>query len=134
MTATVSSTLMSVDMTIAMVQGYNLIKPNGTGNKLLPWLAQMLDSMRKDNPTTIKKFPIKVNIPEYLSLCSLQPGASRNNKAITDLTLIAFYYLLQVREYTIKQGQNNTKQTVQFWLTNITFFKKDGFGTLCQLP
>jgi hypothetical protein len=39
--------------------------------------------------------------------------------------MIAFYYLLQVGEYTVKGSRNNTKQTVQFKYEDVTFFKKN---------
>jgi hypothetical protein len=47
--------------------------------------------------------------------------------------MIAFYYLLRVGEYTIKQARNNTKQTVQFRMRDVTFFKRDSHGRLRQL-
>ncbi len=50
------------------------------------------------------------------------------------LALIAFYYLLQIGEYTVKGKQNNTKQTVQFKLKDVKFFKKNNAGTLMCLP
>jgi hypothetical protein len=50
------------------------------------------------------------------------------------LALIAFYYLLQIGEYTVKGKQNNTKQTVQFKLKDVKFFKKHKAGTLVCLP
>jgi hypothetical protein len=48
--------------------------------------------------------------------------------------MIAFYYLLQIGEYTVKGKKNNTKQTVQFKLEDIKFFKKNKAGTLVCLP
>ena len=50
-----------------------------------------------------------------------------------DLVLIAFYYLLRVGKYTTKNECNNTKQTVQFCVKDVTFFRKDGAGHLRQL-
>ena len=55
-------------------------------------------------------------------------------QAIGDLLLIAFYYLLQIGEYTVKEKRNNSKQTVQFKLEDITFFKKNKLGQLRCLP
>ena len=52
------------------------------------------------------------------------------DQAIGDLTLIAFYYLLRIGEYTIKGTRNKTKQTVQFKYEDITFFKKNEHGKL----
>jgi hypothetical protein len=63
----------------------------------------------------------------------MSPGANDLDKAIGDLTIIAFYYLLRVGEYTIKNKRNNTKQTVQFRIKDITFFKRDSLGALSQI-
>ncbi len=49
----------------------------------------------------MKKLPIGIDIPEYISVCSLRPTASTHNKAVADLILIAFYFLLCVGEYTV---------------------------------
>ena len=55
------------------------------------------------------------------------------DKAIGDLVLIAFYYLLRVGKYTIKERRNSSKQTVQFRLQDVTFFKRNRKGHLRQL-
>ncbi len=47
--------------------------------------------------------------------------------------MIAFYYLLRIGEYTTKGARNNTKQTEEFKLGDITFFKKDERGKLRTL-
>jgi hypothetical protein len=52
---------------------------------------------------------------------------------VGDLTLIAFYYLLRVGEYTCKSSRNNTKQTNQFKIEEVTFFHYHT-GRLQQLP
>jgi len=56
------------------------------------------------------------------------------DKAVGDLALVAFYYLLRIGEYTIKALRNESKQTVQFRMRDVTFFKKDAGGNLKQLP
>jgi hypothetical protein len=106
----------------------------GAQDKLVPRLSQMIEGFHKDDPPTIKKLPIEVDIPEYISLCSLRPTAPERSKAVADLILIAFYYLLRIGEYTIKGKRNNSKQTVQFQIQHITFFKHDKNGRLQQLP
>jgi hypothetical protein len=59
-------------------------------------------------------------------------------QALGDLALIAFYYLLRVGEYTVKHQRDRdnraTKQTVQFKLEDLTFFKTDKCGILQSLP
>ena len=57
-----------------------------------------------------------------------------HSQAIGDLSLIAFYYLLRIGEYTIKGTRNNTKQTVQFKLKDVGFFKQNKHGILTCLP
>ncbi|EJK45407.1 hypothetical protein THAOC_35979 [Thalassiosira oceanica] len=94
----------------------------------------MMAGFRKDDPATVKKLPIEVDIPEYLAKVGRQPGSSERDRAIGDLTLVAFYYLLRSGEYTKKRSRNETKQTVEFRVIDVTFFKKDGRGRLRQLP
>ena len=93
----------------------------------------MMAGWKNLDPPTIKKLPIAIDIPELLSAIGLAQGANALDKAIGDLVLIAFYYLLRVGEYTIKGHRNNTKQTVQFRLQDVTFFKRDTNGRLKQL-
>jgi len=93
----------------------------------------MLDGFRKEDPPTMKKLPIEVDIPEYISLCSLRPTASEKDRAVADLITIAFYYLLRVGEYTVKGSRTSSKQTVQFRFQDITFFGHDSQGRLKQI-
>jgi len=55
-------------------------------------------------------------------------------KVMADQTMIAFYYLLRVGDYTVKRTRNSTKQTVQFKYEDITFFRKNNRGQLRCLP
>ena len=56
-------------------------------------------------------------------------------QAVGDLVLIAFYFLLRVGEYTTKgKADKKTKQTDQFKMGDVTFFKKDKRGRLLKLP
>lgn len=89
---------------------------------------------KKEDPPTVKKLPVEVDIPEYISLCSLRPTATEKDRATADLILIAFYYLLRIGEYTVKGTRNNTKQTAQFRMQDVTFFCTDVHGVLRQLP
>jgi hypothetical protein len=56
-----------------------------------------------------KNLPVEADVPEYLNKCTLDPSASELNKTVGDLSLIAFYYLLQVGEYTVKGKKDNSK-------------------------
>jgi hypothetical protein len=70
----------------------------------------MLDGYRKMDPLTQKKLQVQADAPELLVGTAYQDGMPQRLKATTDSTLIAFYYLLQVGEYTVKGLQNNMKQ------------------------
>jgi hypothetical protein len=63
-----------------------------------------------------------------------QPGAAELQRATADLTMIASYYLLWVKECTVKGSRNKTKQTVQFEYKDESFFKKNTWGQLCCPP
>ncbi len=78
--------------------------------------------------------PVESDIPELLVEMGYGKGITVHLQAIGDLALIAFYYLLQISKCTIKGKCNNTKQTVQFKLKDVRFFKKNKAGTLVCLP
>jgi hypothetical protein len=93
----------------------------------------MLDGWRKDDPPTIKKLSVEADVPELLSHIGSLPTANELDKAIGDLMLIEFYYLLRVGEYTVKTTQIQSKQTIQFCIGDVTFFKPDCNGVIRQL-
>ena len=62
----------------------------------MPRLAQILDSWRKEDPPTNKKLPVGIDIPEFLAELGRDKDATEVLKAVGDLTLIAFYYLLRL--------------------------------------
>ena len=132
-TATVSTALTAVGQTVALAIGINPTKLPGGDNKLLPRLSQMMDGWRKSDPPTAKKLPVEADIPEYLCHIGQAKTASPLEAAVGDLAVIAFYYLLRVGEYTTKGTRNSSKQTVQFKLEDVTFFRKDNKGNLTQL-
>jgi hypothetical protein len=94
----------------------------------------MLDGFRKADPPTVKQLPVEADVPEFLVKRGLAPNARELDHAIGDLTMIAFYYLLRIGEYTTKGARNNSKQTEEFKLVDITFFSKDARGQLRCLP
>lgn len=88
----------------------------------------MLTGWKKVDPPMVKKLPVAINVLELLSAVGLEPSANELDKAIGDLVLIVFYYLVRVGKYTVKGSRNNTKQTVQFRVQDVTFFKRDNAG------
>jgi hypothetical protein len=127
--STVSTALTAIGQTIALECERNPTKIIGS-NKLIPRLQQMLDGWRKIDPPTLKMLPVEADVPEYLATLGAQPSASVLDQAIGDLTLIAFYYLLHIGEYTCKAKRNESKQMVQFKMEDVTFFKQNKLGEL----
>ncbi len=105
----VSSALTAVGQTIALACDSNPTKVRGS-ERLLPHLQIMLDGYKKVDPATRKRLPIQSNVPELLVETAYQPGITVCQRATADLTMIAFYYLLRVGEYTIKGLRNNTNK------------------------
>ena len=67
--------------------------------------------MRKEDPPTSKKLPVEVDVPEEVAKLGASPDASEHTRTVGDLSLIAFYFLLRVGEYTVKGTRNESKQT-----------------------
>jgi hypothetical protein len=86
---------------IALATNTNPTKILGS-DKLLPRLQQMIDGFRKVDPPTTKQLPVEADVPEFLVQLGLSPEARELDRAIGDLTMIAFYYLLRIGEYTTK--------------------------------
>jgi hypothetical protein len=76
---------------------------------------------------------VEADVPEHVCKVGIAPGASTLEAAVGDLTLITFYYLLLMGEYTCKGTRNSSKQTVQFKVEDVTFFQSHN-GSLQQLP
>ena len=93
----------------------------------------MLDGWRKTDSPVMKKLPVEVDIPKLLVKLSMTKEASDFDRATADLCLIAYFYLLRVGEYTMKGSRNESKQTVQYRMKDILFFKKDATGRLRAL-
>ncbi len=89
----------------------------------------MLDGYGKVDPATTKKLPVQLDVPELLVTTAYNFSGMVKDKAVADLTMIAFYYLLRVEEYTVKGSRNLTKQTVQFKYEDVTFFARTTGGS-----
>jgi hypothetical protein len=125
---TVSSALTAIGQTIALACNANPTKISGS-KKLLPRLQIMLDGYGKVDPATTKKLPVQLDVPELLVTTAYNFSGMVKDKAVADLTMIAFYYLLRVEEYTVKGSRNLTKQTVQFKYEDVTFFARTTGGS-----
>jgi hypothetical protein len=130
---TVVGALTAIGQEIAMACGKNPTKITGS-ERILPRLQQTYDEWRKEDSPTTKQLPIKADIPELLVKRGRSALATELDQAIGNLTLIGFYYLLRIGEYTVKGSRNDTKQTVQFKFEDITFFQKECSGTASLSP
>ena len=68
----------------------------------------------------MKQLPVEADVTEYLVKLVHDPEAREVHRAIGDLSMIAFYYLLRIGEYTTKGSRNNSKQTQEFKLGDIS--------------
>jgi hypothetical protein len=93
----------------------------------------MLQGWGKEDPPTEKKLPVEVDVVQHLVKCSMTPGADSRLRCIADWILITFYFLLRIGEYKLKGKQDESKQTVQFRMRDVTFFRQDKEGTLKQV-
>jgi hypothetical protein len=132
---TVSQAITAIGQTIALACNDNPTKVNGSDN-FLPALQVMLNGYSKSDPPIRKMLPVKADVPNLLVEMGYGKEGSTHTQAIGDLAMIAFYYLLQIGEYTVKGKKNNTeiKQIVQFKLKDLKFFKKNKASTLVCLP
>ena len=145
---TVSTAISAIGQEIAMAGGsdFNPVKISGTDKFLHP-IDRMLKGFKNDDPATVKKLPIEVDVAEYLVDGAADEVATARERRVADLTLVAFYYLLRVGEYTSRyrnskerptkstsRRKRRKKKTVNFRVSDVTFFKKDGGGRLRQLP
>jgi hypothetical protein len=89
----------------------------------------MLDGYKKVYPATLES-----DVSKLLDETVYQPGTTERQRASADLSMIAFYYLLCVGEYTVKFSWDNTKLTVQFKYEDVLFFKKNSHGQFRCLP
>lgn len=93
-------------------------------------VARLIEGFRRDDPPAIPQIAIPVQV---ITECLRAGYASTSpiNQAIADLSVIAFFYLLRVGEYTkpkiiIRNNQKIRKtRTVQFRLQDIGFFKNN---------
>jgi len=131
--ATVTGAITAVGQTISLAIGHNPTKVIGS-DKFLPALQVMIDGFAKEDPPTRKILPDESDVPELLVEMGYSKSGTAHTQAVGDLALIAFYYLLCIGVYTVKGKRNNTKQTVQFKLEDVTFYKKTRNGQLRCLP
>ena len=122
-----SSAITAIGQKTALDTNNNPTKVTGL-DKFLPRLQIILDGYRIKHPPTEKKLPVEADDPELLFDMGYGPSGSTLGQAVGDLTLVAFYYLLCVGEYTVKSTCNESKQMVQLNLDGITLSGRNEQG------
>ena len=88
----------------------------------------MIEGMRRDDPLPRPQLAVPVKLVREASLLALQ-GKSSKHLAITDLMVIAFYYLLRSGEYTKPKyvttngKRRKASRTIQFRVQDVGFFQ-----------
>ena len=102
--------------------GVNPTKTEGE-NKLLYPLRFTLDGWKEEDPQTEKKLLVEEDLPEHITKKGLKIGATELAKAVGNLELIEFYFLLRIGECMVKGNlDSKTKQTNQFKMGDVIFF------------
>ena len=89
----------------------------------------MVEGFRREDPPAIPQLAVPIDVPNLCFTAGLQSN-DPEKEATGCLTLIAFYYLLRVGEYTqpryvIRNGKKDrATRTVQFCVKNVGFFKE----------
>ena len=52
------------------------------------------EGWRKEDPHTKKKWPVGIDVPDFLVELGMEKDATEMVKAVGDCAIIAFYYLL----------------------------------------
>jgi hypothetical protein len=81
-----------------------------------------LKSLKEANPGSQAPIALPVEIIAATAVPAQSPRASARIRAVADLIVIAFFFLLQVREYTLPAAHPQTR-TVQFRCEDVRFWK-----------
>jgi len=104
-------------------------------NQLHPRIDRQLESYRRSDPPTRPQLAVPVAVPNWVYLASRQSQRPQI-RAIGELCLLAFYFLLRVGEYTQPKAGRSTR-TQQFRLQDVLFFVNKqpiSFAQLRQNP
>ena len=104
--STVTSAITAVDKKMAMNTNINQTKLVGS-NQVIMCIQELLVGYCIMDPLNEKKLPIEADVPELLFELDYGLNGTTLGKAVGDLTLISFYYLLRVCEYTVKAPETS---------------------------
>ena len=89
----------------------------------------MVEGFRREDPPSVPQLAVPITVPNLCYDSALRPTATQQEQAAGQLTLIAFYYLLRVGEYTkpryvTRNGKKErSTRTRQFTVGSVGFFK-----------
>ena len=95
-------------------------------------IERAVEGWRREDPPAVPQLAVPVTVPTHLAETAYSNSldtSSHFEKAVADLALIAFYYLLRVGEYTkprfvTRQGKKiRATRTQQFQVKDVGFFK-----------
>ena len=82
-------------------------------------IGMLLEGYRREDPPPQPRLAVPVAVPNLIYMCMANKGDKE--KCVGDLSLIAFYYLLRVGEYT-HHKPSDKRRTQQFRLCDIAFW------------
>ena len=123
----VSDALGAISKTIEMGGGVSPIYRE-PGKYLLP-LERMVESYRRQDPPPIPQLAVPVLVAESCYETGNQKNATPRMRATGELSIIAFYFLLRIGEYTMpsrihERWDNRLTRTVQFTVGNVSFWRE----------
>ena len=83
-------------------------------------IQQLLEGYRREDPPAQSKLAVPLMVPQY----QLLMAKDQEKQAIADLSIIAFYYLVRVGEYTCHRVKDK-RQTKQFRVKDIALWHND---------
>jgi len=128
-TGSVQTAIGAIAKTVELAGNPNPLHKPGTTNYYAA-LAQQTETYKREDPATEKQLAVPVDVPNHVFLAT-RTGRNSKEKAIGELTLIAFYFLLRVGEYTYHG--TGKRRTQQFRLGDIKFFTANTMVPLEQL-
>jgi len=129
-TGSVQTALGAVGKTIELAGFPNPLYRPGTTNYHAS-IALQMETYKRSDPATQPQVAVPVAIPNYIYRHTRATN-DRRLRAAGDLTLIAFYFLLRVGEYT--HHGSGKRRTQQFRLCDIKFFANGQEIKPNQLP
>jgi len=122
-----------VNTTIALDTGRQPLH-QADGKHYIAQVQHMLAGFKNFDPATEKKLACHPDLPNAACAWGNRKGTLPHQKAVGDLCVIAFYYLLRVGEYTTKTRRKKKTRTRQFRGMDVTFFTMNEHGDMIALP